>query len=207
MGRLWHSAGELGLYLSAWLRTSRPIEEWTRWTIAAGWAGGAACLAVHSVPVVIEWPNDLMVGGRKLAGLLVETRTRALGGELFVGAGFNLGHTASDLPGELRTVATSFRLESIEAPPSRERVAAAFVERLFEAHALLDRGDWDTVRLRWEELAPRAYDAPVEVVGDGAAERGRTCGLDDHGALRVETPRGRRVVRWVDAVRWLDEVD
>jgi BirA family biotin operon repressor/biotin-[acetyl-CoA-carboxylase] ligase len=195
LGRSWHSAPGLGLYISVLIRPSRPVDAPTRWTLASALAACEACLAVGCEDVVIEWPNDLYHDGRKLAGTLTELRS--VGGsveEVIVGTGFNVNHDAEDFPTDLTRQATSLAMALGGRPVDRERLASAYVERLGARVALLERGGWDALVAEWTRRAPRASGARVEVRSPRAAEGGRfeavTRGVDANGALRVERPDG-----------------
>ena len=109
-GRHWESAEGKGLYLSVLLRPGWPATE-------ATWLGALAALsawdAVRGLGVdraSIKWPNDVMVDGRKLAGVLVEPRIAAGRVEFAVlGIGLNVAQEAADWPDELRGTAVSLR--------------------------------------------------------------------------------------------------
>jgi BirA family biotin operon repressor/biotin-[acetyl-CoA-carboxylase] ligase len=193
LGRRWHSAPGLGLYVSVLIRPSRPVETPTRWTLAAALAAWEACGALGYDGVSIEWPNDLYHGGRKLAGTLTELRS--IGSavqEVIVGTGINVGHAEEDFPEDLAERATSLALVRPDQPADREGLAAAYVERLGALVARLEAGGWPEVVSAWTRRAPNASGAHVSVrlAGDAASFQGVTRGVDDSGALRVERPDG-----------------
>lgn len=106
-GRRWVSAGHEGLWFSLLLRPEMPLAEWTRLTT---WAGVAVAAAVGSA-ARIKWPNDVLVGGKKVAGILIESSTDAMGKTFaVVGIGVNVNQT--EFPAELADRATSLRLQS-----------------------------------------------------------------------------------------------
>jgi len=203
-GRSWHSTAGAGLYLSVLLRPSDPAPAVTRWTIAAALAAAEACRATSGVDVAIEWPNDLMAGGRKVGGILAESRTTGSRvDELILGVGINVHHAAADFPPELRTSATSLSIAG-DRRPDRGRLAAALLERIGALAEDLARGGWPEIVAGWERLAPGARGSRVRVLPAGRDERaveGVTCGLDACGALRVLGGDGRMIV-----VRRLDSV-
>jgi BirA family biotin operon repressor/biotin-[acetyl-CoA-carboxylase] ligase len=195
LGRDWHSAAGLGLYVSVLLRPSRPLKSPTRWTLASALAACEACEALGCPDVVIKWPNDLYHGGRKFAGTLTESRS--LGGtveEVIVGTGFNVNHTRGDLPGVLAVQATSLALASAGRVCDRELLASSYVDRLGAQARRLDEGNWNEVAAEWLLRAPGARGGRVSVQpapGDGSpAYAGITRGIDECGALRVERPDG-----------------
>jgi BirA family biotin operon repressor/biotin-[acetyl-CoA-carboxylase] ligase len=201
-GRVWHSPPAVGLYISILLRPRSTLRELPRWTLAAA---VAACLAVRresGAPVEIKWPNDLLLGGRKLGGVLAEARSAGDRlQDLVVGTGINLAHRAADFPDGLRETSTSLRLAGYRSPPP-ERLAAAYLRELGGLARRLDGGGWDAVAESWERLAPGAHGQRVRVIRasrDEPGQTGVTAGIDEHGGLRVRVDRGRMVVLGGDA--------
>jgi BirA family biotin operon repressor/biotin-[acetyl-CoA-carboxylase] ligase len=207
MGRSWHSPSGLGLFVSVLFRPRRAAAEATRWTLGAAVAGTQACRQLAGVQVEIEWPNDLVWEGRKLGGVLAEARSTAGGPtDLVVGTGVNVGHGAADLPDELATTATSLRLATGGHVPERETLAVRYVRLLAGIAGQLNRGEWNAVRRRWEELAPTASGHPVRVLSQGGRDDpydGVTAGIDATGALRVRRSAGEvSTVHASDSVVW-----
>lgn len=205
LGRAWHSPPRLGLYLSVLLRPQGTAESVLRWTLGAAVAACAACRSVSGCGVEIEWPNDLVVGGRKIGGMLAEVRGRAgAGHELALGFGINVHHAARDFPQALAASASSLSQESgASRTLSRAELAASILVGLHEIDADLAAGRWDVVSARWTGFATGARGRRVRVVASSAAEgfEGRTAGIDESGALRVVGDDGRiRCVRMVESV-------
>ena len=138
-------------------------------------AAVATCEAVP-VDVRIKWPNDVWAGGRKLAGILAEARPQE--GWAVLGIGLNV--TTEEFPPELREVATSLRLEGAEA--SVEHVLADLTSAL---ERRLSEGA-DSILRAWRE---RDALKGRQVRWTGGA--GTAAGIDDSGALVVETQDGR----------------
>jgi BirA family biotin operon repressor/biotin-[acetyl-CoA-carboxylase] ligase len=136
-GRPWHSPPGTNLYCSVILRPARPHREWPdlSWTLAA--AVAETCREAGAAAVSLKYPNDVVSGGRKLAGLLLETRTGpSATGALIAGIGLNVNSRSEDLPPELRGSATSLAILT-----GRAHDPAALLERLL---ARLERwyGAW-----------------------------------------------------------------
>jgi len=135
-GRRWESAAGLGLWFSVVIRCP---ETWTDFTPLTWWVAGALAPALNAMTglaVGIKSPNDLLVGGRKLGGILVETRADAGGRIGVAGIGLNVLQTADDFPEPLRATATSLRLEKEELP-TRERILAGLLDALEASYQLL----------------------------------------------------------------------
>lgn len=98
-GRRWDSASHRGLWFSMLLRPSLAVPQWPRLTT---WAAVAIAMAIEKQTgerAMIKWPNDVFVGGRKVAGILIESGADR-GGAPFavVGIGVNVNHEAGDFP-------------------------------------------------------------------------------------------------------------
>ena len=189
LARRWHSAADVGLYVSVLLRPVGPIESLTRWTVASALAACAACRACSGAAIEIKWPNDLMFEGRKVAGTLAELRSSGgVATGLVVGTGFNVNHQPGDFPPDLREHAVSLRTAGGGELVSRESLAAHYVKRLGAVADLLARDGWIEVARAWLALAPAALGRRVLVVPEpgGAQLAGTTAGLDRDGALLVE---------------------
>ncbi len=112
-GNRWASAPYLGLWFSFLLRPDLPLVESARLTTWAAEAIAATIAAKTKLPAAIKPPNDVYVEGGKVAGVLVDTRTK--NGRIenaVVGLGINLNHLSEDFPVELRHRAGSLALAS-----------------------------------------------------------------------------------------------
>src|SRR4051812_16300557 len=105
LGRTWGAPPRASLLMSVLLRPAIPVERRHVLVMTAGLAMAEALEAETGVAAGLKWPNDLLVGGRKLAGILAE----ASGDALVIGIGVNLEWT--DVPPDLATIATACNLE------------------------------------------------------------------------------------------------
>ena len=181
-----------GLYLSALLRPCCPLEQVSALT---AWSAVAVCDAIQQVCGVrpgIKWPNDVILEGRKLCGILTELELEGETAALryvVVGIGVNLSQTEADFGPEVAPVAISLA-HALGSAPRRAEVAAALLDSLDR----LDRefpGKWDS----WLER----YRADCITVGRqikvlrGSTERtGTAVGVDETFALVVEWEDGTR---------------
>jgi BirA family transcriptional regulator, biotin operon repressor / biotin---[acetyl-CoA-carboxylase] ligase len=132
----------------------------------------AACSAAQ-----IKWPNDVLVDGRKVAGILAEARVQE--GWAVVGIGLNVALRLEDLPAELRATAGTLGLSPADVEPTLQRLLAALERALaLDGAALLD--------------AYRARDGLRGHEVRWAGGRGRAAGIDGSGRLVVELPEGGR---------------
>jgi len=189
-GRRWHSPPSLGLYASALMRPAEDGALAVRWSLAAAIA---ACEALRELGAAaeIKWPNDLVVGGRKAGGLLVETRTEA--GRLravLIGCGVNVAQRVEDFPEELRLVATSIAIET-GTSPTVGAVATALLGKIEETAGWMRACGTGALLDRWRDLSPASTGTAVTVLDGDAAWEGITRGIGDDGALAVEGADGR----------------
>ena len=109
LGRVWHSEPENGIYLSTLFRPALSPEKLPLITLMAGLATIFAVNQVIPCPARLKWPNDLLLNGKKIAGVLCEnhsTQTPAV----IIGIGINVNH--SQFPSEIKDIATSLKLET-----------------------------------------------------------------------------------------------
>jgi BirA family biotin operon repressor/biotin-[acetyl-CoA-carboxylase] ligase len=112
-GRAWHSPAGVGLYISVVLRGSRRLDAPTLVVAAVGLGLAEGLERVTGARVEIKWPNDLWCRGRKLAGILVESRGFSPERPSFVaGMGINVNHSETDFPPDVREIATSLALRT-----------------------------------------------------------------------------------------------
>jgi BirA family biotin operon repressor/biotin-[acetyl-CoA-carboxylase] ligase len=181
----WQPPGSLAVSLvvdgAAWGGSPRPI-----WSLACGIALAETIrLLEPSVAAVVRWPNDVEVGGRKLAGILVESAT---GGRSVFGIGVNTTGTAAEAPEPLRQrVATLPDLTG--RPLARQRLLAVLVPRLLDLLA----ADAAETAGRYRSLCGLTGKSVRVFVGD-AIHEGTCRGVADDGGLVVATAAGEVVI-------------
>jgi BirA family biotin operon repressor/biotin-[acetyl-CoA-carboxylase] ligase len=184
-GRSWHAPPGENLTLSVVLRPKLPPAAVPPLTLAAGVAVWDALNSL-GFRASIKWPNDLLIEGKKVAGILTETSTRGDRLDLaVVGVGLNVNTTA--FPAELDPIATSLAIvrgERLDLGSIRTLVARHLEERI---ERFLVEGPADAVtafKERTDLLGRRVRSADVE---------GLAVDVDEAGALWLETDAGRRV--------------
>jgi BirA family transcriptional regulator, biotin operon repressor / biotin---[acetyl-CoA-carboxylase] ligase len=188
-GRPWSSLPGLGIWMSLVARpASLPAPGLL--PILVGLAAADA-LDPFLRPAVtqVKWPNDLQVGGRKLAGILCEAAWEGKGpGAVVVGIGLNVLHAPDDFPPEVRDTATSMRIAAGWSPPRAEvagALAAAVARALARPPAQLGGASLAALRRR-DALEGRA----VAITGAEPLS-GTALGVNPSGALLLRTPDGR----------------
>lgn len=194
-GRQWVAAHGESLLFSVLLRVACPASRVPPIALIAGLAvRDAVARAAPGVDVRIKWPNDVLIDGRKVAGVLVEAMTLGSRVEaVIVGVGVNV--LTRVFPGELEGRATSVARVA-EQPPDRAELLADVLATLDrDLHVVVARG-LGLVRPRLEAAdALRGRRVKSEAGSGGVADEGVACGIDDEGRLLVR--RGDGVVaRW-----------
>lgn len=189
-GRTWASPPDAGLYLSAVVRPPLPLAHVPPMTLAIG-VGLCDAARELGVTATLKWPNDLLVGTRKLAGVLVEAQSQGARLEaVIVGIGVNLGGA---IPPELApaaiTLAEALGTDAVAGQALRERFLAALFAHV---ESWIDRyvaGGLPSIVPAWHErMAPQLA---ARATVDGAALTGEVAGLDLDGALLLRDDTGR----------------
>jgi BirA family transcriptional regulator, biotin operon repressor / biotin---[acetyl-CoA-carboxylase] ligase len=189
LGRSWVSAKGKGLWFSVLLRPALHPQAATTLTIASGTALARALRNCAGIPTEIKWPNDILVRGKKVCGILTE-----MSAELdrikhvILGIGVNVNFTPSDFPPELRAIATSMRIEQGKSL-LRGDVAAEVLRELDADYARVVEGKFAEVAEEWEEHCG-TLGKDVEIQIGHRSVRGRAESLDDDGALLLRTHHG-----------------
>lgn len=186
LGRTWVSPASVNLYMSTVLRPRIPPLEVPRLTLVAGLAVAEAIRdSGADFRPQIKWPNDVLLDGRKVAGVLTELEAEADRVRfVVVGIGVNLNATGADFPPELKSKATSLALVG-GAAIDRAAFTGRLLTRLDGAYAAFLEGGFAALRHRYEELHGLVG---LAVTIDGNPPlAGTVRGVDDGGALLVET--------------------
>lgn len=205
LGRVWVSPRDAGLYFSIVLRPRLEAREWPMITFAAALAGRDAIERATGIVSDIKWPNDLMIGERKVCGILAERIETAIGAACITGIGINL--TDEVFPPELSDKATSLGAE-MNGVPNRESLLVELVRAFDKRYAALHDPNGVAVTLgQWAAHSSYAEGKRVRVTLEQETFEGTTHGLEPDGALCVEIETGEiKIVRAGDvtAVRAIE---
>jgi BirA family transcriptional regulator, biotin operon repressor / biotin---[acetyl-CoA-carboxylase] ligase len=127
LGRAWHAPAGSSLLFSIVLEPDVPSERLPELSLVAGAAVAGALAAQAGVATTVKHPNDVLIGGRKVAGVLAE----AAEGRVVLGVGVNVTQSRNELPGEADPQATSLLLEGVQA--DRAELLASILAQL-EVH-------------------------------------------------------------------------
>jgi BirA family transcriptional regulator, biotin operon repressor / biotin---[acetyl-CoA-carboxylase] ligase len=129
LGRRWLAPPRTSLLMSVNLLPAVPTDRLPELSIVAGRAVADAVAATTGIEAELKFPNDLLIGGRKVAGILAEARD----GRVVLGVGINVNLEESELPRDVDTPATSLLVET-GARVSRADLLVALLERLEERY-------------------------------------------------------------------------
>jgi BirA family biotin operon repressor/biotin-[acetyl-CoA-carboxylase] ligase len=189
LGRAWLSPTRKGLWFSVLLRPNLRPQETTQLTVISATALRRAVTTVTGLVAEIKWPNDLLIGGKKAAGILTELsaeldRVR----HVILGIGVDVNQDNSGFPPELRKIATSLRLETGRAI-SRAELAVEILQELDRDYALIGAGKFSEIANEWEAACVTMGKNVLVHTGEHRF-RGRAESLDDDGALLIRTEHG-----------------
>jgi len=189
LGRKWISPAKKGLWFSILLRPVLRPQELTQLTVASGTALRRGIQAYTGLRPEIKWPNDILVGGKKVAGILTE-----LSGELdhvryvILGIGVDVNQSANEFPLELRKIATSLKAE-LGKPISRAELAVELLRELDRDYTRIGSGNFAEVADEWEAHCTTIGQVVTIRIGDRQI-RGRAESLGEDGALLLRTDHG-----------------
>jgi BirA family transcriptional regulator, biotin operon repressor / biotin---[acetyl-CoA-carboxylase] ligase len=189
LGRKWFSPAGKGLWFSILLRPDLRPQAATQLTVAAATSLARAVRQQTGLQPEIKWPNDLLLSGKKVAGILTE-----LSAELdciqyvVLGIGLDVNISQSELPADLRKLATSLKIETGRAF-RRADLAAAIFRELDQDYALIAHRQFPKLAEEWEGYCTTLGHGVRIKVGERILA-GRAESLDEDGALLLRTQHG-----------------
>ncbi len=188
-GRRWHSAPGAGITFSL----SRSLQrEVAGLSLVAGVAVARALRALGVAQAALKWPNDLVVNGAKLGGILVDTRSQERATHAVIGIGLNCRH---DVGLELRLHRKVGALDQFIEKIDRNEIIARIARSLLDALDEFETKGLDSARRDWEAMDAHAGQRLRVRLADGRVISGVASGLAGDGALRLRTRDGLRAVR------------
>jgi BirA family biotin operon repressor/biotin-[acetyl-CoA-carboxylase] ligase len=189
LGRKWISPPRKGLWFSVLLRPDLAPQMATQLTVAAATALARAITAQARISCAIKWPNDIVIGDKKVAGILTE-----LSAELdhikdvILGIGVDVNIEANEFPAELRKTATSLKNETGQTI-ERAALAVAILRELDDSYEKIRQGKFEAVAEEWQALCATIGRQVVIRTGERVIQ-GRAESLDGDGALLLRTQHG-----------------
>ncbi|CAM3972510.1 biotin--[acetyl-CoA-carboxylase] ligase [Paenibacillus alkaliterrae] len=189
MGRGWISPRGRGIWMSMVLRPSVPVHFAPQLTLLTAVALCRSLMRVTSLPIGIKWPNDLLIGGKKISGILLESaaedeRLRYV----IAGIGISVNLEAADYPEELLEKATSLRIAAGQKW-DRNELIADFLKEWEQLYFLYQEQGFSLIITLWEALSV-SLGKPARLITPQGDIVGIPVGLDESGAIRVELANG-----------------
>jgi BirA family transcriptional regulator, biotin operon repressor / biotin---[acetyl-CoA-carboxylase] ligase len=194
-GRRWSSPAGTGLYFSLLLRPPNPLNRWPLLTHVASVSLAQVLKELSAerwipepLAVDLKWPNDVLLSGKKTAGILLETvQQEQHAAAAVLGVGINV--KSESLPDELKETATSVSAEA-GVPIPRRRLLVRYLYYFQIGYELFKRREYQRILDQWKTHSSMWDGVPVWL-HDGEQRRlVVTCGLSDMGALKVRNPDG-----------------
>lgn len=189
LGRQWLSPPLKGLWFSVLLRPQLRPQETTRLTVTSANALRRAIALETGLQPDIKWPNDIMIGGRKTAGILTELRAELdQVSYVILGIGVDVNLDPGDFPPDLRKTATSLQAERGKSV-SRSGLAVAILRELDRDYTRLLAGAFGSIADEWQQHCSTLGRQVVIRTGQRQIA-GRAEALDEDGALLLRTEHG-----------------
>ncbi len=187
-GRIWLSGKDAGLYFSIVLRPKIEIKFLPLLTLMSAVVVTEVLQELYELKTDIKWANDIHVRGRKICGILAEAVETKKGLAVVVGIGINL--TSENFPPELEEIAASIESETGKKPNAEDIIQN--LTKQFTRFYDIFSGENGTEKIReeWAKNSSYFFGKAVRVVLENETIFGKTCGIEENGALRVKTDTG-----------------
>ncbi|RST73644.1 biotin--[acetyl-CoA-carboxylase] ligase [Siminovitchia acidinfaciens] len=189
LGRAWHSASGKGIWMSIIVRPDLPPQKAPQFTLITAVAVARAIEEVTEITPEIKWPNDLLIKGKKVVGILTELQAEADKiSSLIIGIGMNVNHASDDFPVEVKKIASSLFIEKGEKI-SRAALIQSFLKNFEKYYSIYISDGFLPIRILWESYATsigkqiKATTVTGEIVGVAV-------GISNEGVLKIEDEKG-----------------
>lgn len=200
-GRKWFSPPGKGIWMSVLLRPELPLHHTPQLTLLTGVAVCRAVRACTGAEAGIKWPNDLLIDGRKMCGILLESAVEDHEVRYCIaGIGVDANFDPQDYPEDLRQIATSIKIETGQTV-DRTELAAAILTELEHLYFLYQKEGFGVISSLWEALSV-SLNRKITVTNPHGVIEGTAVGLDPSGALIVERLDGERELIVSGEVNW-----
>lgn len=187
-GRAWTSPPDAGLHFSLVLRPKIEMLFLPLITLMSGAAVHDTLEELYGLKCDIKWVNDIHIRCKKVSGILAERCETVKGSAVIVGIGINL--KIADYPQELKTLITSVEAETGSVPQFEKLLETLTAKIKFFYRILHGENGVSEIRRMWTERSSYADGKRVSVESENEIIRGVTRGIEENGALRVETEQG-----------------
>lgn len=187
-GRVWISPANAGLYFSIVLHPKIETHLLPLLTLMSANAVFDVLQKLYGLKPDIKWANDVLVNDKKICGILAEMAETKVGLAVIVGIGINL--QSANFPPELREIATSIEAETTQTP-NLDDLLQTLTQKLASYYQILhSENGAKQIRQAWTRRSSYAFGQEVSVILENETVFGTTRGIEQNGALRVETEKG-----------------
>jgi BirA family biotin operon repressor/biotin-[acetyl-CoA-carboxylase] ligase len=189
MGRKWHSPPGTGVWMSLILRPDIPLSSTPQLTLLSSVAVLKGIHKATHVETGIKWPNDVMVGKKKVAGILTELSAETdRVNYVIIGTGINVNQTKEDYPTELSEIATSLCIEQGN-PVQRNELIVQILKEWEELYEMYMKHGFAPIKSLWEANAVSIGNTIIARTLHGHYE-GLAKGITEEGVLLLEDAGG-----------------
>jgi BirA family biotin operon repressor/biotin-[acetyl-CoA-carboxylase] ligase len=191
MGRPWHSPPGKGIWMSFLLKPQVPLQQVSQLTLLIAVAVARAIRQLTSLEVGIKWPNDLLVNGKKICGILLESSAEDERLKYVIaGIGISANIKKEDFPEELRSKATSLFIESGKEI-HREQLICQVLQEIEGLYDLYQEQGFGPIQTLWEALNV-TFGKKIKVETPRGKIEGMAEGLNEMGALVLRLDNGKK---------------
>lgn len=190
MEREWYSPKNTGVWMSIILRPEIPLPKTPQLTLLTAVAIVQAIEDCTELQADIKWPNDILLNGKKVTGILTELQAESdRVHAVIIGIGMNINQKESDFPPELESIATSLSIEKLEFVNRADVIRAVF-HRLEKLYMLYLEKGFAPIKLLWESYAI-SVGRKVTARTLSTTLHGVALGITDDGVLKIEDEDGQ----------------
>ncbi|MFB6466029.1 biotin--[acetyl-CoA-carboxylase] ligase [Cytobacillus sp. Hz8] len=189
MERPWHSPKYTGVWMSLIIRPNIPIQNAPQLTLLTAVAVVQAIEEVTTLSPQIKWPNDILLNGKKITGILTELQAEAdCIKSIIIGIGINVNQKLQDYPQELQEIATSLAIEAKKEINRAELIRAVFTkfEKLYDLYL---QSGFQPIKLLWESYAI-SIGKTITARTLTKEIKGKALGITEDGVLKLEDEYG-----------------
>ena len=187
-GRSWISPKDAGIYFSIVLRPKIENKFFPLVTLMSAVAVHETLSENYHLNPDIKWANDVLIGDKKICGILAEMSETTKGFAIVVGIGINL--KSSNFPAEIGEIATSIEAQTNETP-NAEILLENLTKQFSTFYKILsEENGAEKIRREWTRRSSYASGKNVRVILENEIIFGETCGIEENGALRIRNENG-----------------
>ena len=190
LARKWHSRENKGIWATLIIRPDLPARRLPQFTLLTAVAISQALEETTGIIPEIKWPNDILVRGKKLCGILTEMVPGTNGlPALMIGFGINVGHRADDFPSDIKGRATSLFLETGKEW-DHDEILQVICNRFEKLYAILIKEGFSPIKTLWESYCISLGHVITARTVSGTIT-GEALGIDHEGVLLLKNADGR----------------